>query len=340
MSKDRGAAYGAPPEEKEIVVSIDRRLVLGVGITVLVVGALSAGIWMARNRAGGGAATAALPPVDPAAAAARATQQVVDAMRAAGLPTGAVVVPPSFQTVEPVATAAPGGDAGNPYIVVGGTPTFQSPAQATMAAGLGGTGVQFNEGRPDASSWSHDVLANFEDPNVTKKEYAPAHPDAITAPVSGPRLGIRGLNLINTFDYGKVPMDVPASHDFTMVNVGDQDLVVSRVYTGCGCTATRLGDVYLDNAGFLPEPMVLKPGEERDFTIEFDPRAEGKPGAQAKFIQIFSNDPSKTQFAPDDPNSHETRFRIVVEPAYDVKAPEGAKVFKVIKPGGDDPATE
>lgn len=338
MSRNRGAAYGAPPEEKEIVVSVDRRLILGTGATVLVVGALAAGIWFARYRSAG-PATVAAPAVDPTAEAARATQQVADAMRAAGLPTGAVVVPPSFQTVEPVATAAPGGDTGNPYIVVGGTPTFQSPAQATMAAGLGGgTGLQFNEGRPDASSWSHDVLANFEDPNVTKKEYEPAHPDAITAPVAGPRLGIRGLNLINTFDYGKVPMDVPASHDFTLVNVGDQDLVVSRVYTGCGCTATRLGDVYLDNAGFLPEPMVLKPGEERGFTIEFDPRAEGKPGAQAKFIQIFSNDPTKARFTPDDPNTHETRFRIVVEPAYDVKAPEGAKVFKVAKSGGD--ATE
>ncbi len=349
MARKRDAAYGAPQEEKEVVVSIDSRLLVGVGLVLLCVVALGAGFWYAQR--GAPAAVSSAPPeVTLAQANAQATADMAAQKSALGLPDSAVVVEPMKRTTElaaPVATAGPGGGAEGAGAAVPGQGTAAPaqdpagdlpPAAATMASEHGGQIIPFEEGRPNASDWDWDVTVNYEDPNVTKPEYEPARTEEVKQPLQGPRLGISELNFLNSFAYGKVPMDMPAAHDFTMTNVGDADLVVGRIYTGCGCTATRFGEVYLDNAGFLPKPMTLRPGESQVFTIEFDPRAEGKPGAQSKYIQIFSNDPTKTQFDTADPNSRETRFRIVVQPAYEVKAPEGAKAFKVAKFGGDSVA--
>lgn len=342
MARKRDAAYGAPQEEKEVVVSVDRRLLIGVGLALLCVFALGAGFWWAGRGAPAGSQSAAAPTGAEAAAAAQAqanaaaTQAIKNEMAAVNLPEGAQVVESIVRSTE-VAPAA-GGAAAPGSAAQPGDGSNLPPAAATQAKELGGDILDFPEDRPDATGWDWDVLVNYEDPNVTQPGYEPARTEEVKQPLEGPRLGISDLNFLNSFAYGKVPMDIPAAHDFTMTNVGDADLVVSRIYTGCGCTATRLGDVYLDNAGFLPAPKTLKPGESQVFTIEFDPRSEGKPGSQAKFIQIFSNDTTKTQFTPGDPNSHESRFRIVVQPAFEIKAPEGASVFKVAAFGGSSPA--
>jgi len=337
MARNRDAAYGAPQEEREVVVTVDRRLLAGGGLVLVGVLALGFGFWWARRGAG---EVTTSPPNAAAGAVAQADAQATVAIRqtmeALDLPTSAQVVQPIIRTTElapaPIGTAAPlMGD--NPVLELGAT---LPAAQATMAQELGGQPFTLKEGRPDASNWDHDVLAKYENPNVTAKGYQPVLFDEIgDQKFAGPRLALSELNFINSFDYGKVPMDIPAAHDFKMTNVGDADLTVGRIYTGCGCTATRFGDVFLDNAGFLPTPMTLKPGQSQVFTVEFDPRAEGKAGAQEKFIQIFSSDPNQVQFSASDPLSHETRFRIVVQPAYEVKAQAGAKTFKVTKFGGD-----
>jgi hypothetical protein len=340
MARKRDAAYGAPQEEKEVVVSVDRRLLIGVGLALLCVLALGAGfLWAGRGAPSATMSAATSGPEATAAAQAQAdalaTQTIKNEMAALSLPESAQVVESIVRSTDvapAVATAVPGAAA------VPGDGRNLPPEAATMAADLGGDLVDFPEDRPDATGWEWDVLANYEDPNVTQPGYEPARTEEVKQPLEGPRLGISDLNFLNTFAYGKVPMDIPAAHDFMMTNVGDADLVVGRIYTGCGCTATRLGDIYLDNAGFLPTPATLKPGESKPFTIEFDPRSEGKAGSQAKFIQIFTNDPTKTQFTPGDPNSHEARFRIVVQPAYEIKSPEGATTFKVATFGGNSPA--
>jgi hypothetical protein len=172
-----------------------------------------------------------------------------------------------------------------------------------------------------AETWTHDVLAGIADPNVVNDAFKVFRVEDISSPLSGPRLGIQGLNTVLTYDYGKVQMNDLAQTDLVMQNVGDEPLIISRVYSGCGCTAPRIGDVEIDEAGWLPAPMTLMPGETVDFTVEFDPQLAKEAKAQAKFIQIFSNDDSKEMFDPVDPNSHETRFRIVVQPTYETLTP-------------------
>lgn len=326
MAKNRNAAYGAPQEEKELVVSVDRRLLIGGGFVLVCIAAVAGGLWYGSRSAtpqSAQAPAAAQPAADQAAAA--ATAQVLQGLAEAQLDPNYTTIIGGENQIQPIATAAAPPAAPLPAessgggITIGATITPVSPLQADLLA-QGGVPVGVDENRPKADDWSHDVLHGFEDPNVTKPEYAPFHPDQVETPLEGPRLGIVELNHLNSFDFGRVPMTVPAQRELTMVNVGDQDLVVSRIYTGCGCTATKFGDDFLDDSGFLPAPATLKPGERRAFVVEYDPTKENKPGATQKYIQIFSNDDSKAQFDGADPNSHETRFRIVVEPAYDVKA--------------------
>jgi len=347
MSRNRDRDFGGPREETEVVVTVDQRLILGGGLVLVFMLALGGGVWWARR-----SATAALPgaAAGGANAAAQATAQVQRQMAELGMPTSAVVLNPDAivesTSLPPAGALAP---------VAGGTPapTSDGPGRiqfnvtitpaSTEEADLlkkgqemGGQPFTVPENRPKTDSWTHDVLAGMEDPNYTKKEYEPARTEEVKQPLEGPRLGISELNVVNTFDYGKIPMDVPSTHDFTMTNVGDADLTVGRIYAGCGCTATKFGDVYLDEAGFLPAPVTLKPGESRVFGIEYDPRDENRAQVTSKSIQIFSNDLTKAQFTPSDPNSRETRFRIVVQTTYEVKAPAGAKTYKVLKFGGNE----
>jgi hypothetical protein len=180
------------------------------------------------------------------------------------------------------------------------------------------TGMEFEmpedwEGK--ASNWPPDVLWNFEDPNVTDPDYSPLRLEEVEETFSGPRIAISDLNHVNSYNFGVVPMDQPVAHAFEAQNVGDEDLKIGRVYSACGCTATHIGSYIIDAAGWIkPDPIVLAPGESIEFSIEFDPRAEGAAGTQAKYVQVFSNDPTRAVFDPTDPLSHEVRFRLVVSP--------------------------
>ncbi len=39
-----------------------------------------------------------------------------------------------------------------------------------------------------------------------------------------------------THDFGKIPLNKPASYTFNFTNEGDQPLIISNVETTCGCT--------------------------------------------------------------------------------------------------------
>jgi hypothetical protein len=329
MAKNRKTAFGAPAEQKEVVVTVDRRLLVGLGLIGLFGVALLAGALFARLQASARPG-APLPAAAPAAVPA-AVDGVAAATRAAqlGLPSSVQIVTNTLQQLDPQEAAAAATQAAAPPLgALGAQPgapagTAMDPLQEALSQDPNAVQLDLSGRRKvaDASQWDHDVLANFEDPNVTDPNYAPVRAETVDEPLDGPRLGLTELNGINTFDFGLVSMTQPVQHDFEVVNVGSEDLKVSRVYTGCGCTATRLGSAALDAAGWVVgadgrarQPMTLRPGQRERVTVEFDPRAEGKSGSQAKFVQIFSNDPTKARFDDADPLSHETRFRFVVQP--------------------------
>lgn len=38
------------------------------------------------------------------------------------------------------------------------------------------------------------------------------------------------------FDFGKIKLNVPVTHEFTFTNTGDAPLIISSVQASCGCT--------------------------------------------------------------------------------------------------------
>lgn len=316
MARNRRSAYGGPAEEKEVVITLDRRL-LYVVVLIAAFG-LAVGGGYLLSRGGGRTAAEVPPPNEPAAsgpgvgideASARATAAAL------GLPADSVVI--VTPNIAEQVTAAPGGTPGLRFL------TDEERAQVTPADELqeglleSDPSAPVFEVNPDPERYKdHEVLSNTVDPNVDTAEHRPLRLETVSKPVPGPRLAVSDLNLNYTYDFGPMKMTERRSHTFTAKNVGTEDLVISRIYTGCGCTATTVGDQTIPPDGILPTPLTLAPNEEITFSVEYDARAEGRAGATSKYIQIFSNDPTYALFDEGDPLTHETRIRIVVEPQF------------------------
>ena len=318
MDNQRDSKTDSDPE---MVVSVDKRLVAGLGVLVLV-GLVGLGTFMAM-RGGGATGLVASQGANPSSAAgpevaATGTAEVQATMRALGIDPGKAGSVAQVVNLTSVPAPAVQGTAVPPG--AGTVPAGAPPSvQTAQAGGAGGTELERPPGAPDACNWPHEVLHNFPDPNVDNPKYSPERIETVVGTLKGPRLAIGDLNDLFSYDYGVVVGDEVAGHDFRIKNVGDEDLLISRVYTGCGCTATKIKDTVLDAAGFVkPTALKLVPGEETTFTVEYDPRVEASSPCRArhKFVQIFSNDTTKTIFDPAQENQHETRFRIVIEPRY------------------------
>jgi hypothetical protein len=175
-----------------------------------------------------------------------------------------------------------------------------------------------NAAQPDTSRQGKTAverLALLSDPNVVEPAYVALRLESESQAHDGPRLALSDLNESYTYSFGVIPREGRVEHSFKAANVGSADLAISRIYAACGCTATRVEGASVNSAGFiLPDPLVLAPGQSTTLTIEYDPRTSGTFEPQAKYVQIFTNDPTKALFDAEDPNSHETRFRIVVDP--------------------------
>ena len=82
-------------------------------------------------------------------------------------------------------------------------------------------------------------------------------------------------------DFGKVIRGEKVSYKFSFKNVGESDLIISKVSTSCGCTV-----------GKYPKKAV-KPGEEATVGVTFD--STHKRGMQNKTITILANtQPNRT----------------------------------------------
>jgi len=82
-------------------------------------------------------------------------------------------------------------------------------------------------------------------------------------------------------NFGKVIRGEKVSYSFKFKNVGDADLLITKVSTSCGCTV-----------GHYPKEPV-KPGKEATINVVFD--STHKKGMQNKSITILANtQPNRT----------------------------------------------
>jgi len=79
------------------------------------------------------------------------------------------------------------------------------------------------------------------------------------------------------WDFGKIKEDERPVHIFTIKNSGREELIISRVRSSCGCTATMLSS---DN---------IQSGKSAELKVTFNPT--GYNGLVKKDIYIESNDP-------------------------------------------------
>jgi len=90
--------------------------------------------------------------------------------------------------------------------------------------------------------------------------------------VLGPKLSVPN----DDFDFGDVPEGEKVKHDFTLLNSGDDILVIERVTASCGCTAAQ------------PALDSLKPGESTTLEVVFN--TSRRSGLQKKYVYVKTND--------------------------------------------------
>jgi len=77
-------------------------------------------------------------------------------------------------------------------------------------------------------------------------------------------------------DFGGVQQDQKLVHEFTVRNVGTEDLEIRRISTSCGCTAAILAD------------SIVKPGESTTLEVVLETRKY--KGVIDKSVSVASND--------------------------------------------------
>jgi hypothetical protein len=107
----------------------------------------------------------------------------------------------------------------------------------------------------------------------------PSKPAPMGAPppsASGPRIAVDPPS----FDFGRTLPQKAVTREFNVRNFGDQDLVIERVSTSCGCT---VADAL---AG-----KVVKPGGTQPLRVTLT--TPSSPGATTKSVVVRSNDPAR-----------------------------------------------
>jgi uncharacterized cupredoxin-like copper-binding protein len=97
------------------------------------------------------------------------------------------------------------------------------------------------------------------------------------AQVVGPKASSQQME----FDFGTVEQGQITTHNYTLVNNGDDILKITDVHASCGCTAAK------------PDKNELAPGESINIKVEFN--STGKMGKQEKWIYVKTNDPNNKE---------------------------------------------
>jgi Protein of unknown function (DUF1573) len=119
------------------------------------------------------------------------------------------------------------------------------------------------------------VLALAAGAALAQQPAAPATVAAAdTAPASGPRIAVEPT----VFDFGKAQQQKTLEKEFTIRNLGTEDLVIESVSTTCGCTVAE---------GYA---KVIKPGSTTPLRVKLQTRTV--TGRLSRSVLIKSNDPS------------------------------------------------
>ncbi len=84
-----------------------------------------------------------------------------------------------------------------------------------------------------------------------------------------------------TFNFGNITEGQQIHHNYKFKNEGKTDLIIRKVKSSCGCTATNLSS------------NVIKAGATGEFKVTFNSR--GKRNRQNQTVTIITNDPNNTQ---------------------------------------------
>ena len=90
---------------------------------------------------------------------------------------------------------------------------------------------------------------------------------------SGPKVSVQPEN----YNFGEVTEGKILTYDFTIKNVGGDELIIKEVHPTCGCTIAKI------------DKKELKKGESTKVAITFN--TDGRPGKQHKMVNISTNDP-------------------------------------------------
>ena len=82
-----------------------------------------------------------------------------------------------------------------------------------------------------------------------------------------------------SYDFGTIALNKPVSHRFTLTNNGNAPLIINRVATTCGCTASE-----------YPHEAIL-PGKSADIEITYN---AASTGAFSKSATVYSNAADET----------------------------------------------
>ena len=110
------------------------------------------------------------------------------------------------------------------------------------------------------------------------ESYPAAKEDMPAACSPEPAPGIRFDS--DVFDFGDISADTIRSHSFVLTNDGTAPLVITRVYSSCGCTT----------ASYPEEPVM--PGDTARIVVTFNP-AGRSAGYFTKLVRIRSNAATK-----------------------------------------------
>ncbi len=80
-----------------------------------------------------------------------------------------------------------------------------------------------------------------------------------------------------SFNFGTISGGQKVTHDFTLKNTGQDPLIIRKISTTCGCTASE------------PDKLVIPGGGETTIKCTFDSR--GKSGKQFQTVTMILNDP-------------------------------------------------